>query len=126
MTVEANTPASQLAKIGFEELLGGLRYWRVWHLLGIRELRHRYIRSKLGQFWLTLSTAIIIAILGVLWSVLWQQPAKKLLPYVGISLVMWTFLSQVLTDCATVFIAHANLYRNQKMNFSASIYSVIY
>jgi ABC-type polysaccharide/polyol phosphate transport system ATPase subunit len=24
----------------------------VWHLLGVNDLRHRYSRSKLGQFWL--------------------------------------------------------------------------
>jgi ABC-type polysaccharide/polyol phosphate export permease len=111
---------------GFEELLGGLRYWRVWHLLGILELRHRYARSKLGQAWLMLSTAVMIGALGSIWSILWQQPVRELLPFIGVGLIMWTYLSHALNDCTSAFVTHSHLYRNQKMNFSVSIYSVIY
>jgi lipopolysaccharide transport system permease protein len=111
---------------GFEELATGLRYWRVWHLLGVRELRNRYARSKLGQVWLTVSTAIMIAALGGVWSLLWQQPIRELMPYIGIGLIIWAFLSQVLIECTSIFTNHAGLYRNQKMVFSISIYAVIY
>ena len=55
---------------GLEELLGGMRYWRISHLIGVRDLRHRYVRSKLGQLWLTLSTAIMIGVLATVWSLL--------------------------------------------------------
>ena len=111
---------------GFEELVGGIRHWRISHLIGVRELRHRYARSNLGQLWLTLSTAIMIGLLAIVWSLLWNQPVHELMPYIGTSLIMWNYLSYVLTDCTSIFIAQGDLYRNQKMNFSVSIYSVIY
>lgn len=112
--------------VGCEELMGGLRYWRVWHLLGIHELRHRYARSKLGQLWLMLSTASMIGVLAVVWSLLWKQPLRELMPFFGVGLIMWTYLSQALSDFTAVLITHGNLYRNQKMNFSVSIYAVVY
>lgn len=111
---------------GFEELSGGIRYWRVSHLIGIRELRHRYARSKLGQLWLTFSTASMIGILAAVWSLLWKQPIRELAPFMGFSLIIWNYLTQVLIECTTIFGSQANLYRNQRMNFSVSIYSVIY
>jgi lipopolysaccharide transport system permease protein len=111
---------------GVEELWGGIRYWRVSHLLGVRDLRHRYARSKLGQLWLTLSTAFMIAAMGAVWSLLWHQPIRELMPFFGVGLIMWNYLSQVLIDCSSVLMEHGNLYRNQKMNFSVSIYAVIY
>src|SRR4029077_10742136 len=114
------------AVAGFEELLGGIRYWRVSHLLGRRDLRDRYARSKLGQLWLTLSTAIMIGALAAVWSLLWQQPISETMPFFGVGLIMWTYLSQVIIDCTKIFVEHSNLYRNQKMNFSVSIYSVVY
>jgi lipopolysaccharide transport system permease protein len=114
------------AAAGLAELIGGIRHWRVWHLLGVRDLRHRYARSKLGQFWLVMSTAIMIGALAAVWSLLWKQPLRELMPFFGIGLIMWTFITQVLTDCTSVFVTHGNLYRNQKMNFSMSIYAVIY
>src|SRR5262245_24538913 len=111
---------------GLAGLLGGSRPWRGWHLLGIRDLRHRYARSKLGQLWLMLSTGVMIGVLSGVWSLLWSQPVRELMPYFGIGLIMWTFLSQVMIDCTSIYITHGNLYRNQKMTFSVSVYSVIY
>ena len=111
---------------GLAELVGGVRNWRVWHLLGLNELRHRYARSRFGQSWLVLSTAAMIGVLSGVWSLLWNQSVHGLMPFIGISIVMWNFLSQVLTECTSAFVTHGNLYRNQRMNFSVSIYSVIY
>jgi ABC-type polysaccharide/polyol phosphate export permease len=111
---------------GLEELLGGIRCWRISHLIGIRDLRHRYARSKLGQLWLMMSTAMMIAAVAVVWSLLWAQPLHELMPFIGVSLIIWSYLSQVLIDSASAFIGQNHLYLTQRMNFSVSIYSVIY
>src|SRR6516225_1192129 len=111
---------------GFEELVGGARNWRVGYLIGSSDLRHRYARSRFGQAWLTLSTATMIGMLSAVWSLLWNQPLRDLMPFIGIGMIMWNFLTQVLTECASVLVTHGDYYRNQKMNFSVSIYSIIY
>jgi ABC-type polysaccharide/polyol phosphate export permease len=111
---------------GFEELMGGARNWRVGHLLGVHELRHRYARSRFGQLWLSLSNGLMIGAMGVLWSLLWNQPLREMIPFVGIGIIMWNYLAQVLTDCTEAFIKQGQFYRNQKLEFSVSIYSVIY
>ena len=90
---------------GLGEILAGARHWRVWHVLGSRELRQRYVRSRLGQFWLVLSTAIMIAAMTTVWSVLSSQPARELAPFIGIGLIIWGYFSQVLLDCTMVFIS---------------------
>ncbi len=123
---EAASSLKDCCLAGLTELIGGIHHWRVWHLIGVRDLRHRYARSKLGQVWLLLSTGIMIGALSAVWSLLWNQPLQQVMPFFGIGLIMWTFLTQVLTDCTATFVAHGNLYRNQRMNFSVSIYSVIY
>src|SRR6516225_685921 len=68
----------------------------------------------------------MIGVLAIVWSLLWNQPVHELMPYIGTSLIMCNYLSYVLTDCTSIFVAQGDLYRNQKMNFSVSIYSVIY
>jgi lipopolysaccharide transport system permease protein len=115
-----------VAVAGIADLLGGIRYWRVWHLIGVRELRHRYARSKLGQFWLMLSTAAMIGVLTVVFALLFNQSIQQLMPYIGTSVIIWNYLSQIIIECTSIFVGQASLYRNQKMNFSVSIYSVIY
>ncbi len=111
---------------GFRELMLGAEHWRIWHLLGLNELRNRYARSRFGQLWLTLSTGVMIGVLAIVWSLLWNQPLHELMPFIGIGIIMWHFMAQGLTECTSVFIAHGTFYRNQKMNFSVSVYSVVY
>jgi len=111
---------------GFAELRGGAYNWRVWHLLGVSELRNRYARSRFGQGWVVLSTGIMIGALATTWSLLWNTPLHELMPFMGTSIIVWGFLSQTVSDCTSVFVQHGNYYRNQRMNFSVSIYSVIY
>jgi homopolymeric O-antigen transport system permease protein len=120
------TFVASAANAGLEELVDGIHHWRVWHLLGLNDLRHRYARSRFGQLWLTLSTAVMIGVLAIVWSLLWNARLRDLMPFIGIGIIMWTFLSQVLIDSTAVFVTHSNFYRNQKMNFSVSVYSVIY
>src|SRR5262245_21320448 len=95
---------------GFEQLMSGARNWRVWHLLGSRDLRHRYARSRFGQAWLTLSTAVMIGMLAAVWSLLWNQPLRDLMPFIGVGIIMWNFLAQTLTECASAFLTHSQFY----------------
>jgi ABC-type polysaccharide/polyol phosphate export permease len=111
---------------GFEELMGGARNWRVWHLLGLNDLRHRYARSRFGQLWLTVSSGTMIGAMAILWSILWAQPLRELMPFFGVGIIVWNFMAQVITESTTIFVDHGRFYRNQRMNFSVSIYSLIY
>jgi lipopolysaccharide transport system permease protein len=111
---------------GIAELFEGALHWRVWHLLGVQQVRQRYVRSRLGQFWLLLSTALMIGAMSAVWSLLYNQNLRELMPSIGTGIIIWNYFSQVLIDCTTIFVDHGNFYRNQKMNFSVSIYAVMY
>ena len=67
MTTQSQPVLNPIAA-GACDIAEGLRNWRIWHLMGTSELRRRYARSRLGQFWLTLSTAITVVTLGAVWS----------------------------------------------------------
>lgn len=111
---------------GLSDLLEGLRNWRIWHLMGTSELRRRYARSRLGQFWLTLSMAVTVVTLGLVWSQLWKMPIEELLPFFAVSFVTWTYLSAFINDGSGVFAANSLYFTNQRMSFSTVIYAMAY
>jgi ABC-type polysaccharide/polyol phosphate export permease len=113
-------------RLGATDLAEGLGNWRVSHLMGLNEIRRRYARSSIGQFWVTISTAIMVAALGMVWSTLWRVSLGELLPFISISLILWGLISGAIADATTAFAQSAPMYLNQGMSFSTAIYALVY
>jgi lipopolysaccharide transport system permease protein len=88
---------------GLAELLNGAWHWRLWHLLGARELRQRYARSRLGQLWLVLSAAIMIAVMSMAWSLLSSQPLGELVPFIGAGFVILPSRNSPSSEAISIF-----------------------
>lgn len=76
-------------------------FWQgfAWH--GIRQ---RYQRSLLGPVWLWLHTALLIFILGPLYAHIFNIPIKDYFLYVAVGVVVWQFISQLLSDMPNIYI----------------------
>jgi len=81
----------------------GLRLWRLIWSLGFFDIVLRYRGSVLGPFWLTLSTAIMIAALGFLYSALFHTNLQSYLPFLALSMILWAFLSTIVSEACTCF-----------------------
>jgi len=91
-----------------EDLGTGLRRWRLAAALALLDIRNRYRGSVLGPFWMTLSTAAMIAGLGLLYSSLFKLPLADYLPFIAVSLLLWNTINQVVSDgCASLTSADA-------------------
>ena len=112
--------------LGWHDLLDGARQWRLCHLLATADMRRRFARSKLGQFWIMLSSAIYITAIGVVWSQLWHQPAEEILPFVAIGMMGWQLISGIINDATMALQSSSNYFLNQYTSTSAIIYAVIY
>jgi lipopolysaccharide transport system permease protein len=130
MTVQGQSPGTtgslSMTRRGWDDLTQGLFSWRLWHLMGIGVLRRRYSRSKLGQFWTTITMAIMVTVMGLVWSVLWRMPIGEILPFIACSLVLWTFFTGVITEATMVMSTSGNYFLNQNIHFSIPVYAVIY
>jgi len=111
---------------GVRDNVDGGRQWRLWYLMGSAEMRRRYARSKLGQLWIMLSSAILISGIGLVWSYLWRQPVQDMLPFVAVGLVSWHLLSGVLNDATTVLPANSHYFLNQYTAASTVVLSMLY
>lgn len=72
--------------------------------LGWQDVATRYRRSRVGAFWLTINMIVLIATMGFVFGTLFRQPMKEFLPYLAIGLVIWGFLSSLLTEGCSSFI----------------------
>jgi ABC-type polysaccharide/polyol phosphate export permease len=118
------TMAQHLALAG-RDVSVGLLDWRVWLLLGMNDIRQRYRRSRLGQFWITMAMAIQIVTLGFLYAYLFHLPLSQYLPYLGTSFVVWGLLSSIVLEGCTVFIAAEGFLRQVPMPKSIYVHRML-
>jgi ABC-type polysaccharide/polyol phosphate export permease len=111
---------------GWQDLIDGTRQWRLCHLLATADMRRRFARSKLGQFWIMLSSAIYISAIGVVWSQLWHQPPQEILPFVAIGMMVWQLISSIINEATTALQSSSNYFLNQYTSTSVILYAVIY
>ncbi|QOL50407.1 ABC transporter permease [Massilia litorea] len=78
-------------------------------VLGWQDVRARYRRSALGPFWITLSMGVVIATIGIVFGQIFKSPMQEFLPFLTIGLILWAFISNIITEGATGFITAENI-----------------
>ena len=85
------------------DLIRGIREWRLWLMLGLDDIRQRYQRSRVGQFWITVSMLVTIVALGVVYSYLFRMSLSEYLPSLTLGIVIWGLISSMAMEATTVF-----------------------
>jgi lipopolysaccharide transport system permease protein len=101
----------------WQDVMDGLRLWRLAGTLGWLDIKLRYRGSMLGPLWLTLSTAVMVGSLGVLYAALFNMNLHDYLPYLALSQVLWGFMSTLVGEASTCFTQAEGIIRSIRMPF---------
>jgi ABC-2 type transport system permease protein/lipopolysaccharide transport system permease protein len=100
--------------------------WELWGTLGWNDIAQRYRRSLIGPFWLTLSMGVMVATIGFVYAVLFQQPLRDYLPYLALGIIAWGLLSSIVLETCTVFIGSEGIIRQVRVPFSAHVFRMLW
>lgn len=114
-----------LAAEAIEDLIEGLRRHELWRQMALHELRQRFRRSVLGPFWLTLSMGIMVGALSLVFSTIFHQDVRAILPYIAVGLIFWGLLTNCINDGTTAFITSEAYIRNVPLPISVHIYRMM-
>jgi ABC-type polysaccharide/polyol phosphate export permease len=95
----------------WHDLINSFVYWRIFGVIGINDIKKRYSRSRIGQFWLTISLAINIFTLGIVWSYLFKMPIAQYLPFLAAGTIFWTYLSACIIEGTNLYITSSSYLR---------------
>ncbi|MCV0378922.1 ABC transporter permease (plasmid) [Nitratireductor aquimarinus] len=90
--------------IGYRDLVQSVQSRNLWLLLGWVEIRQRYARSRIGPFWLTISMAVLVAALGLVYGTLFKADIRDYLPLLAIGFVFWAYISTTINDGCNAYI----------------------
>jgi len=108
------------------DIAEGVRLYWLWSRLAYHDIKMRYRGSLIGPFWLTLSTAIMAAMMGVLYSKLFNTDVRTYLPYVTIGLIVWQFISTTVNESCLTFVAVSAEVQQVRLPFSSHVFRLVY
>lgn len=122
---KVNRPTFRFVAAG-QDLTEGLALWELWSTLGWHDIRQRYQRSVIGPFWLTLSMGLTIGGLAYLYAGLFGQRLDEYLPYVALGMIVFSFVSALITDGSSVFISSSRVILQIRAPLSLYIYQMLW
>ena len=108
-------------KAGLKEMYEGIYSVDQWLYMAIQDIKLRYRRSIIGPWWVTISTGMMIMMLGFLWSHIFNQTIDSYLPFFAIGFVIWGWMSAQIIDSAGGFFQFSGIIRQVKLPFTVFI-----
>lgn len=109
-----------------EDFRGAVRRWRLWISLAWLDVKQRYRRAVIGPFWITISMAVLVVSLGVLYAGIFRIDVAVFLPYIAAGFVTWFFFSNTVSDSTAVFIGAEGLIKYGGIPLSLHVLRLVF
>ncbi len=108
-----------------KDYIDGFMQWRMWTYMAFADIKRRYRRTLIGPFWTTLSLAIFITSMGLLFSLLWHTNIKTFLPYFASGYICWMFFSSMITEGCQTFVSAEGLLKQVALPYGSFAWLVV-
>jgi homopolymeric O-antigen transport system permease protein len=103
---------------------GTARSW-MWSAMAMQDIKLRYRGSVLGPFWLTISMIVMIVAIGLIYARLFNMDVGRYLPFLTVGLVIWQFVSSLITDGCQTFLSSQNVISQVRLPFSVYVWRTV-
>src|SRR5450631_3815811 len=112
--------------IALIDILAGFKAVNIWGRLGWRDTKRRYRRTLIGPFWTTVSLAIFVVTLGIIWANLWGHDTKTYLPYLTSGMVCWALFSSICAEGGQAFIVQETLIKQLRISYTLIACAIVW
>ena len=103
--------------LGLEELKAGFTSHERWAYMAVQDIRLRYRRSMIGPWWVTISTGVMVMMLGFLWSHIFGSNLENYLPFFAVGFVIWGWMSGQILDAAGGYFQFGGAIKQMRLPF---------
>lgn len=116
----------QTVRNAFKDFNDAVTARRLWIYMASSDIRLRYRGSTLGPLWITLTMVIFIGALSIVYSRLFHQQINEYIPFLTCGILIWTYISAVITESTETFLASKEFIEGMKMPYFLFIFRMIW
>jgi ABC-type polysaccharide/polyol phosphate export permease len=111
--------------LAFDDIVLGVKFTPAWLWLSWSDIQQRYKRSVLGPLWITLSLAVTVCFMGLLYSKILKIEIKEYIPFLTAGLINWALISTIILEGSTIFSSNEGLIKQVRLPFSFYIFRML-
>lgn len=112
--------------IGLNDLVSALKSFHIITMMGGQDIRQRYKRSRLGPFWITISMAVMITTMGLVFGNLFKTDVKEFLPFLTLGLIIWSFILGSITEGCEALISAEGIIKQLPVPLHVHVLRVVW
>ncbi|MDI3510617.1 MAG: lipopolysaccharide transport system permease protein [Betaproteobacteria bacterium] len=116
---------SSIAK-ALRDVGGSAGHLSLMGMLAWQDIRQRYRRSIIGPFWLTISMAVMVAIIQLVFGQIFRVPMQDFLPHVAVGLILWAYLSATWTEGCQAFMSAEKIIKQLPLPLSIHVFRTVW
>jgi ABC-type polysaccharide/polyol phosphate export permease len=113
----------------FRECVEVARRFDLWSTLAWSDTKLRYRRTKLGPFWITISTGLMVSSVGLVYGQIFGNPtgmgAAGYIAYFAVGIILWAFISATITEGCAVFVQAGGLIKALQVPLLLHVYRMM-
>ncbi len=102
------------------------RQSRLWSVLAWNDILAKYRGSVLGPFWITLSTAVFVIGIGMVYGGLMHIATATYVPFMATGIVIWNLINSMIQEGADAFVAGSQIIRQTSIPLPLFIWRVVF
>ena len=112
--------------IGLNDRVSALKSFHIITMMGGQDIRQRYKRSRLGPFWITISMAVMITTMGLVFGNLFKTDVKEFLPFLTLGLIIWSFILGSITEGCEALISAEGIIKQLPVPLHVHVLRVVW
>lgn len=111
------------------ELVAVTTRYELWATLAWADTKLRYRRTKLGPFWVTISTGLMVLSVGIVYGQIFANPvgmgAAGYMPFFAVGTILWAFISITVMEGCNVFVQAGGLIKALRVPLLVHLYRML-
>ena len=109
----------------FLDIFLGIKKFNFWKTYGVNDIKSKYRRTKLGQWWITSSVALFLIIIGGFFKETFYDDSHIYLAYLSVGYISWLFMQDCVNGGCNILIQSKSFLLQKSWPISVFIFRFI-